>query len=189
MSANQEFFLQIIRIGIGNDDLGKIVVPNAIDWNGIETLAARQGLTAVLVDGVEKLPEGIRPTKTVLLRWIGETLQGYECRYEQYRSSIAEMADFYNAHGFKMMVLKGYACSLDWPKPEHRPCGDIDIWLFGKQMEADATLTREKGIQIDNEHLHHTVYYWGDFMVENHFEIVNTLVSRSNAKMEKVLEA
>lgn len=188
MSANQDFFLQLVRIGIGNDNPEKVVIPDSIDWNGLETLAVGQGLSAVLVDGVEKLPEGISPPKPLLLLWIGETLQGYEYRYEQCRSAIAEMAGFYNAHGFKMMVLKGYACSLDWPKPKHRPCGDIDIWLFGNQKEADAALAREKGILIDKEHLHHTVFYWGDFMVENHFEIVNTLVSHSNAKIEKLLE-
>lgn len=48
-----------------------------------------------------------------------------------YLQAVASLAGFYNAHGYKMMVLKGYACSLNWPRPEHRPCGDIDIWLFG----------------------------------------------------------
>lgn len=65
-----------------------------------------------------------------------------------------------------MMVLKGYACSLDWPKPVHRPCGDIDIWQFGKQKDADAALEAEKPVQVvqkgqefkvDSSHHHHTV--------------------------------
>lgn len=188
LSTNQDFLLQLVRIGIGNDNPKKVIVPESIDWNGLEALAAEQGLSAVLVDGVERLPEGIRPPKPMLLQWIGETLQGYEYRYELYGRTIAEMADFYNQHGFKMMVLKGYACSLDWPKPEHRPCGDIDIWQFGQQKEADDLLTKEKGIEVDQSHMHHTVFYWRDFMVENHYELVNTLVSRSNAKIEKLLE-
>lgn len=188
LSANQDFFLQLVRIGIGNDNPERVVVHNPIDWNGLEALAVEQGLSAVLVDGVEKLPEGQKPPKPVLLQWIGEALQGYEYRYELYCRTIAEMAAFYNTHAFRMMVMKGYACSLDWPKSEHRPCGDIDIWLFGKQKESDALLTREKGITIDQSHLHHTVFYWRDFMVENHYEIVDTMSSRSNAKIEKLLE-
>lgn len=188
LSANQEFFLQIVRKGIGNDSPDRRVVSNSIDWNSLETLAANQGLSAVLVDGVEKLPESQKPPKPILLQWIGETLQGYEYRYELYCRTIAEMAAFYREHGCKMMVLKGYACSLDWPRPEHRPCGDIDIWQFGKQKESDALLTREKGINIDQSHLHHTVFYWRDFMVENHYEIVDTLSSRSNAKIEKLFK-
>lgn len=99
------------------------------------------------------------------MEWIGETLQGYEYRYELYQRAIAELAEFYNSHGFKMMVLKGYACSLDWPKPEHRPCGDIDIWLFGQQREADAALVswfkvQDPSFKIDSSHHHHTVFDW-----------------------------
>ena len=70
-----------------------------------------------------------------MLQWIGNVLQGYENRFELYCHTIADLANFYNSQNIKMMVLKGYACSLDWPKPEHRPCGDIDIWQFGQQKD------------------------------------------------------
>lgn len=183
----EEVFLSLVRLGVGHSG-GMASIPNDLDWNMLEELAARQGLSAILVDGVERLPEGQRPPKHVLLQWIGETLQGYEYRYELYCRTIAEMAAFYNEHSFKMMVLKGYACSLDWPRLEHRPCGDIDIWQFGKQKEADVLLAREKGVEIDKSHLHHTVFYWRDFMVENHYEIVNTHVSCLNAKIEKIFK-
>ena len=121
-------------------------------------------------------------------QWIGEVLQGYEFRYELYRRAIAGMAGFYNSHGFKMMVLKGYACSLDWLKPEHRPTGDIDIWQFGRQKEADAALASDKRIEIDNSHHHHTVFYWRDFMVENHYDFVNVHAHRSSRELEKVFK-
>lgn len=183
----EEAFLSLVKLGVGHS-AGMASIPHDIDWNILEGLAAKQGLSAILVDGVERLPENQRPPQLVLLQWIGETLQGYEYRYEQYCRTIAEISAFYNEHGYKMMVLKGYACSLDWPKPEHRPCGDIDIWQFGKQKEADVLLAKEKGIEIDKSHLHHTIFYWRDFMVENHYEIVNTHVSRSNAKIEKIFK-
>lgn len=141
-----------------------------------------------MLDGIEKLPEQYRPPKVFLLEWIGETLQGYEYRYELYCRTIAEMAGFYNSHGHKMMVLKGYACSLDWPKPEHRPCGDIDLWQFGQQKNADEALAKEKGVEIDSSHHHHTVLYWRDFMVENHYDFINVHHHKSNAEVERVLK-
>lgn len=178
-------FLSLVSLGIGHYS---VALPQNVDWNELKALAERQGLSAVVLDGIEKLPEQQRPPKVFLLEWIGETLQGYEYRYEQYKKAIAEMAAFYNNHGHKMMLLKGYACSLDWPKPEHRPCGDIDIWLFRKQKEADELLVKEKGIEIDSSHHHHTVFYWGDFMVENHYDFVNVHAHRSSAEMEKVFK-
>ena len=180
-------FLSLVRVGIGNCSDAHVHEP--IDWDALEALAAQHGLSAVLVDGVERLPDGQRPPKLVLLQWIGETLQGYEYRYEQYRKAIAEMAGFYNQNGFKMMVLKGYACAMNWPKPEHRPCGDIDIWQFGQQKEADKLLSKEKGIEIDQSHHHHTVFNWGDFMVENHYDFINVHHHKSNVEFEKLLKS
>lgn len=192
MNRIEEVFLSLVRLGIGNS---KIVfpLPKDVDWNALEELAARQGLSAVMVDGIEKLPEEMRPPKQVLLQWIGETLQGFEYRYELYRRTIAELAAFYNQHGFKMMIVKGFACNLDWPKPEHRPCGDIDIWLFGKQREADAALVSWFKVQgskarIDTSHHHHTVFDWQGFTVENHYDFINVHHHKSNVELDRILK-
>ncbi len=180
----QYIFLQIVRQGIGHY-AGRIV--GEIDWDSIEALATRQGLSAIIVDGVEKLPDNQRPLKDTLLQWIGEVLQNYEQRYKVYCKTLSEMAGWYNARGFKMMVLKGYACGMNWPKPEHRPYGDIDIWQFGQQKEADDALIG-KSIKVDNSHHHHSVFYWGDFMVENHYDFINVHHHKSNIELEKVFK-
>lgn len=178
-------FLSLIRLGLGDNNT---ITSSSIKWNDVKSLAERQGLSAILVDGIERMQESLRPPKEELLRMIGEVMQGYEIRYEMYRRAIAELAAFYKSHGFRMMVLKGYACSINWPKPEHRPCGDIDIWLYGNYKEADAVLKREKGIQIDNDRQHHTVFDWHGFMVENHFDFTDLHHHRSNAEIEKILK-
>ena len=161
-----------------------------------------------MADGIECLPKEVRPPKLLMLQLIGEVLQNYEYRHEQYWRAIAELADFYNSHGFKMMVLKGYACAMDWPKPGHRPSGDIDIWLFGEQKAADEALLNlndnandnlespegsdknlpKNRIEIDNSHHHHTVFYWRDFMVENHYDFINVHHHRSNVAFERILK-
>lgn len=186
MKVIENTFLHIVRLGIGTAD--RVTFPENINWSEIETLAEKQGLSAIIVDGIEKLPESIRPPKITLLQWIGEVLQNYEQRYELYRKSIAELAGWHNVHGYKMMVLKGYACALNWPKPEHRPCGDLDIWQFGKQKESDAILSQEKGIKVDSSHHHHTVFNWGDITVENHYDFINVYDYKSSKDIEKILK-
>lgn len=181
----RESFLALVRLGIGNP-MGAL--PETMDWPALQILANQQGLSAIVIDGIEKLPEKLRPPKVLLLQWIGEVLQSYEYRYESYRRVIAEMAGFFNEHHYKMMILKGYACSLDWPKPEHRPCGDIDIWLFGKSHEADLLIEREKGIEVNRSEPHHTVFYWQDFMVENHFDFIDVNHHQSHRALEKTLK-
>ncbi len=178
-------FLTLVRLGIGTDK--SVPVSKSINWKYIQDLAAQQGLSAIVIDGIERLPESLHPPKTILLEWIGEVLQNYEQRYEQYKKAIAEMAGFYNSHDFKMMVLKGYACSLDWPKPEHRPCGDIDIWCFGKSKEADKAVKKELGLIIDEGHHIHTVFNWEGFIVENHYDLINIFSHRQNVELNRIL--
>ena len=191
MTSSKTFdaLLALTRLGIGHP---VAELPDSIEWPAIEALAATHGLSAIVLDGIEELAlvsSSVElPGKNELSQWIVEVLHGYEYMSEMYRRSIAEMAGFYNSHGYKMMVLKGYACSLDWPKPEHRPMGDIDIWQFGQQKEADALLVKEKGIEIDSSHHHHTVFCWRDFMVENHYDFINVHHHKSNAEIELILK-
>ena len=195
----KQAFLSLVKLGIGH----RSALPDVIDWQVIKALADKQGFTAVIVDGIEQLPDAKRPPKELLLQWIGEVFQSYENRYKLYQQAIAELAGWYNTHGYKMMVLKGYACGIDWPKPEHRPCGDIDIWLFGKQKEADAALAATSkfhdsstseatkssaSFKIDSSHHHHTVFDWCGFSVENHYDFVNVHAHKSSAQLEKVFK-
>lgn len=180
-----EAFLTLVRLGIGN----KVSeLPQKVDWAKVRKFADKQGLYAVVLDGIEKLPVASRPPQELLLEWIGEVLQGYEYRYDAYQQAIAEMAGFYNSNGVKMMVLKGYACSLNWPKPNHRPCGDIDIWQFGDYKKADELVAKEKCIKVDKSHHHHTVFDWGEFTVENHYDFVNVYHHKSNSELEKIFK-
>lgn len=185
MQSAKDIFLSLVRSGIGHDTEP---IPNQVNWFEIKALADRQGLSAVVLDGIERLPNENRPSKDITLPWIGEVVNNYENRYQRYCKAIASLAEFYNSHGIKMMVLKGYACSLGWPKPNHRPCGDIDIRLFGKYREADALVSSEKGLRVDNSHHHHTVFYWEDFMVENHYDFVNVHAHKSSAELKKVFK-
>lgn len=215
-------YLSLVRLGIGH----KAEIPETVDWYAVRNLASKQGLAAIVLDGVKRLMEsaqtisasetgssvsgagssisGVEDVVTtqrvasealkgldldLKLDWMGESVVIYEQRYEQYRRAIANLAGFYNLHGFKMMILKGYGLSLNYPVPSHRPCGDIDIWQFGQFREADATLSREKGINIDNSHHHHTVFQVDGFLVENHYDIVNVHVYKANAELEKSFKA
>lgn len=179
-------FLQLVRLGIGLSH--EAIIPNTINWAQLKTLADKHGLSAIVLDGIDKLNDTISMPFQMKLEWIGEVLQNYEHRYKTYEKAISSLAGFYNQHGYKMMVLKGYACSLDWPTPEHRPCGDIDIWQFGQQKEADVLLVKDKGVIVDASHHHHTVFDWGGFMVENHFDFINVHHHKSNAAFEMLLK-
>ena len=168
-----ETYLSLIKLGIGHE----AEVPAVVDWKAVRNLASGQGLAAIVLDGVKVLMEKGSSALASMdidfkFDWMAESVVVYEQRYKEYRKTIASLAKFYAEHGFKMMVLKGYGLSLNYPIPKHRPCGDIDIWQFGQYKEADEALSQELGIEIDNGHHHHTVFGYKGYAVENHYVII-----------------
>lgn len=186
----EQSFLALVRAGIGHP-MGEL--PETMEWDRVMALAEEHGLSAVVWDAVDSLVRGDALTggraipKQLMYDGFGAALS-FEQRYEQYRSAISSLSSALSSGGIKTMVLKGYALSLEWPVPQHRPCGDIDIWNFGRYRDADALLAREYGVKIDDSHHHHTVFKWKDFSVENHYDIVNVHAHRSSAEMEKIFK-
>lgn len=188
LAPQYEAFIQLVRLGIGH---GAKPIQGPVDWGIVGGLAVYHQLAAVASDGLDALlrqDSSLQgPDEELKGKWMSQAL-GCELRYERCKETLAQMAAFYRSHGIKMMVLKGYSLSLDWPVPKHRTTGDIDIWLFGRQKEADALVEQEKGIAIDRSHHHHTVFYWGKAMVENHFDFINVHYHRSHVQMEKLFK-
>ena len=184
-------FLSLVCLGIGHS---APTISERINWNELKELAGRQGLSAIIADGVLALANmgGLKEGKAVnsgfIKQWVGSEFIVSEQKYIDYRHSVKQLAQFYETHGFKLMVLKGYGLSLNYPRPGHRPCGDIDIWAFGKCKEADAVLSRELSIPIDDSHHHHTVFEFQGWAVENHYDFVNIHYGHHNAELERCLK-
>lgn len=180
-------------MGIGKD--ATIQLPDRINWDEVEALAERQGMLGIVYDGVLRHTDFTDSTVffplTVKLRWMGKVMQGYEQQYALYRKAMADLGGWFHTRGYRMMLLKGLACGVDWPRPEHRPYGDIDIYLFGKQKEADEALRQAQGpgFKVDTSHHHHTVFQWQGFTVENHYDFLNVHHHKSNVELEAILKS
>ena len=87
-------FLQLIRLGIGTSKDVKIA--NNIDWFAIKALADAQGLTAVVLDGLNEVLNSnfhfLSLNPQLKLSWIGEVVQNYEQRYTSYEKAISSLA-------------------------------------------------------------------------------------------------
>lgn len=157
-----------------------------IDWHPVYALALRQGITAILLDAISKLSNEVRPSKPMLLQWIGQATM-MERMYAKHREKIASLAEFYRQHDIKMLLLKGYVCSLCYTKPEHRPTGDIDVYLFGKQNEADDLIGKKLGIKIHKEYHKHSTFNYCGVEVENHAKFIDDVSHKSNIRFESIL--
>lgn len=188
MDILQSTLLDLVRYGIGNSSY--IQLPSIVNWKRLFVLAQKEGIVAITLDGINKCYEkGYKidiDFQTKMDR-IG-LVQQMEQQYLQYEKNIQALSAFYQKHGIKMMLLKGYGLAQNYPKPSHRSCGDVDIYLFGYQEKADKLLQEELGISIDKSHHHHTVFQFKEETVENHYDFLNVHVRPSNKRIEAKLK-
>ncbi len=187
--------MALVRLGMGHSTPEETArqLPESIPWKEVEEAAVQHRLSAIVMDGIlaleqEDLLNGREPDMELRDRFLVRTLQHYELKYEDYTKALAGLARFYDKNGFRMMILKGYGLSLNYPVPSHRPTGDFDIWTFGRHAEADEALERLKHVKIDRTHHHHTVFYTHGFMVEHHYDFIEVYSHRSSARFEKILK-
>lgn len=157
-----------------------------IDWHALYAFAIRQGVSALVLDALGFLPKDARPSKPMLLQWIGQATM-MEQMYAKHRGLISSLASVYAKDGIRMLLLKGYGCSLCYPKPEHRPTGDIDVYLFGKKDEADALIEKEFGVKVHREYHKHSTFNYGGVEVENHAKFIDDVSHKSNIRFEQIL--
>lgn len=166
--------------------------PADVDWATVVELASAQKVAAIALDGYSKLFEAGMVTvdmdKSLKKQWIGQVIQSYEWKYPTYRATIGHLASVYARHGIRMMVLKGYGLSLNYPVPMHRPCGDVDFWNFGEYERADRVLEEELGIRVDHSHHHHTTFHFEGQFFENHYDFINVHAHPSSKRVEARLK-
>ena len=166
-------------------DRAKIEALSPSEWEDIHKLALRQGVSAILLDAI--VDAKIALPFTVKMHFITST-DKIEKRYEDKINAITKLENIYSQNGIKLMILKGVGLARLYPAPHHRPCSDVDIWLFGKQEEADKILQKQYNIAIHEGHHHHTVFYIDGVMIENHYDFIEQHSRRSKRIIEQYLK-
>lgn len=191
MTNEQRALLELISVAMGNPCQMPL---SGCNWDEVVRLSYEQGVPAIACDGLASLyashpklhDNGSPQRKDLSYRWIGQVISS-ERHYAKYEKAIRQLSAFCKDLEIRILLLKGYGCSLNYPIPSHRPCGDIDIYLFGKQTILDEQI-RDLNGEIDCHNEHHSIFCFEGFVVENHKTILDVNTHKSNAHLEKVLE-
>jgi hypothetical protein len=138
-------FLTLIRLGIETDDASTVNTKSFCeltqeDWESIQVMADKQGVSAIVIDGLSLLvnqygKDGIAPKidsgwwQMYVFDGTGAMLQTEQSNSQQLKV-MDYLASRWNEMGCKVMIFKGQASATMYPKPEHRSPGDIDCYLF-----------------------------------------------------------
>ena len=166
------------------------------EWKDVFSFAVQHGVDALAFDGVQisysvdsqvVAPLNAPSNKQLRYDWFGSGLRA-EVDHENHWRIIASLASLYRSAGLKMLLLKGYGLSMNYPVPEHRPAGDIDVYLFGRGGEADELVRKETGVLPKQNEDKHSTFRFKGITVENHAFFVSTSVHPALERLEAVLE-
>ena len=194
MARKQEIFIQLVRLGTGHTDLSMDsgFITDDVDWEGVKDLAEMQGLSGVVLDGIEQLTGKQRPPQEFLLEWIGETLQS-ESMYNLQNEVAGDVAKLFYRNGIKTYVLKGAIVSECYPKPQHRVSVDIDCFLLPEKSDFDAwslgnDLIRNKGFLVNTDFYKNSSFDISGVTFENHQFLTPFRGNKRLAALEKKLQ-
>lgn len=198
ISEEADLLLKLVRFAFGTEDAAGKDLPDGEEscdvWRRTVSMSYVQMVFAIALDGLNIWHEAnpgktcglylpkLTQTKFKLLGTVMET----ERLYRGMTKAIGRLASLWSEGGQKMMLLKGYGLSLDYPVPSHRPPGDIDTYHFDRWMDADNAV-RNAGIKVGYTIQHHSVFRYGEFEVESHYDILNRYTHSCNAEIDDIL--
>ena len=158
----KDTFLQLIRLGIGFSKDTKI--SNDVNWKTLKTLADRQGLTAVVLDGLNKVFKSNAQLSTLnptlKLQWIGLS-EIQKNQFEQTWRVACKLDKLWAAEGIQATVLKGRSIAKYYHVPSHRYSCDLDVFI-GEEWERACKLLEKHNIPLVYE-----VYKEVEFTMDN----------------------
>ncbi len=185
----------LLRLGLAittteEENLSDFIVLTADKWVRIGDLARKQGVFGIMLDGIDKL-EATRYGQTreltaaQKLEWIGEVMQ-IEQRNRQQIAVMNDLAGRWKQQGCRVMVMKGQANGVFYPKPEHRNPGDIDCYLFDDYARGN-DIARQEGAKVDESWYKHSVIIYKGETFENHQFFVHTRDGKRGKRLNQEL--
>lgn len=187
----RDLFLQLVRLGIGVSS--DAIIPDHVDWPGMQDLAEQQGLLGVALDGIDKLPLERRPKKQDILQWIGVTLQ-YETQNAVQQKAATEMAVLFQNNAIRTYVLKGEVVAECYPNPIHRFSVDMDCFLLPENSDFDAwslgnDLIKVQGFEVNFDYYKNSTFLLPGLTVENHQYMVPFRGNKKLTNLEILLQS
>lgn len=177
--------------GYSGEDMRSL---SCADWNRVVDLAFDNGVAALAVDGLQRLYESnpeleleidSESLEDLKYEWFGSTLQAEDEYLGKFRQA-SRFAAALAKKGVKCFVLKGMAFAQYYPVPEHRECGDCDVYL-GEGWAVGNEVAVSIGGRYDSGTRKHSHLFLGDLMIENHRYITNSGWTGRRSGVENLL--
>lgn len=152
-----DLFYELIQASLGFRGLLSRT-PSVQEWSALYKESERQAILGITLMGIETLPDEQRPSKELLLNWIGvgEAIRQQNKLVNQRLSQLIKMLTDANQ---RYCLLKGQGNARMYPNHFSRNAGDIDVWLDGdKKQVVEFVHSRYPGINVQYHHMDFPVF-------------------------------
>ena len=182
-TTDRQFFA-LLRSGLWNEVPERAPFECDVDWEALWRLAFEQTVGPLVTDGINRLPKEFLPAEPERLDpFLGDMMATAQ-RNRTLDSFIPKL--FHALRDIPVVLVKGQSLAQDYPDPERRQPGDIDILLLPSSYGAAKDILLPKATHVSKEDpqtLHQGMHFYS-VEVELHGSI-STLMSR---KLDRQLD-
>lgn len=166
-----ENLIGLIRLGmrwtdVDVDLINRLNSMSDSEWTTLQQMAGQQGVSAIILDGIEYLSPKIKVPHPTLVMLIALRIKiEQNCHYKN--KALEKLCLWFSNAKIPILVIKGMALCRWYPEPTHRTYGDIDIYL-GTNYKHGNEIIRKNGYTVEEDYYRHSHAFVDGTPVENH---------------------
>lgn len=187
MTTEQSLFFELVRAGLWGTAADASRFGGPVDWDGLCRHARNQTLLGVVLDGIQTLPDELRPARSLYLPWCAAVLRT-EDNNRRLDAEVGRLYALLRPHGIEPVLLKGQGTARNYLRPLHRQCGDIDLYVGRADYERVNRLLAAEGVETEVPNARHSSYRWHGVIVENH-RLLSMRAPRADRRLQQLVAA
>lgn len=186
----REQIYNLLRISLSEDKTVEVDSFPCLDndaWEKIYSFMSMHGVAALVCQGIERMPQAIRPSGNVLLKFIGANMAAKQS-CAKLRDLVGKIEAVLKQGEIKCLLLKGFSLSEYYPSPELRKFVDVDLYAPGYSLKVDDVFIA-KGVKVDAGFYRHSHMNLAGVLVENHHCLLDVRGRKLLAELDADLKA
>ena len=181
-------FFALLRSGLWNEFPDRACFAEGTDWDSLYRLASEQAVVALVTGGIHRLPRELLPAEPERLDPFLGDLMATAQRNRQMDAFIPKL--FKALEGIPVVLVKGQSLAVDYPDPERRAPGDIDLLLLPSNYEAAKDILLPKATKVLEEarSIWHQGMRFRSIEVEIHGSISTLMSKKLDRKLAALLQ-
>ena len=178
-------FFTLLRSGLWNEVPERAPFADGTDWEALYRLSQEQTVVPLVAEGINRLPREFLPAEPERMDpFLGDMMSTAK-RNRVLDAFIPKL--FRALEGVPVVLVKGQSLAQDYPDPERRQPGDIDLLLLPESYEAAKEILLPKATTVldEEKEIWHQGMRYRSIEIEIHGSI-STLMSR---KLDRQLAA